>query len=280
MRIRKAGIILRQDRDEPGRIAAEMVEWFSSRGIEALVDRIEPDMDLLVILGGDGTLLHVADRASRFDIPVLGVNLGDLGFLAEVEAEDRVTALENLLAGSLVVEERMMLAARVCSADGCGEWRPALNDVVISRGSLDRLPRLSVWADDELITAYRADGLIVATPTGSTAYNLSAGGPIVRPDLDTILVTPICPFMLETRPVLLPPGVGLRVEISGRGQGEVGVIVDGQAAEPCLAPGRVLEVRAAEKRLKLVSSPRRGYFEILRSKLNWGGSNGCEGSGE
>ena len=275
MRIGKAGIILRRDRDEAREMAREMAGWLAGRGVEALVDRIEPDMDLLVVLGGDGTLLHVAGEASRFDIPVLGVNLGDLGFLAEVEADDRMAALDDLLAGSLAVEERMMLAARVSGPDGEGEWRPALNDVVVSRGSLDRLPVLSVRADDELITDYRADGLVVATPTGSTAYNLSAGGPIVRPDLDTILVTPICPFMLETRPVLLPPKVRLVIETSGRAGGELGVIIDGQAAERNLAPGRRLEVRTADKRLKLVTSPRRGYFEILRSKLNWGGN--CNG---
>ncbi len=274
MRVKKAGIVLRKDSEEPRRIADELVGWFADRGVSTVVDRIDPDMDILVILGGDGTLLHVADRASELEIPVVGVSLGDLGFLTEVEVADRLTALENILSGSMVIEERLMLKARVCGPGGEGEWRPALNDVVISRGSLDRLPRLAVWADDELITAYRADGLIVATPTGSTAYNLSAGGPIVRPDLDTLVVTPICPFMLETRPVLLPPDVGLRVEISGRG-GDVWVIVDGQA-NLRLAPGEVLEVRAAEKRLKLVSSPRRGYFEILRAKLNWGGANGCE----
>ena len=273
MRVAKAGIILRRDSEEPRLIADELVAWFAVRGVEAFIDRIDPSLDLLVILGGDGTLLHVADKASELEIPVVGVNLGDLGFLTEVEVEDRLSALENILSGSLVIEERMMLKARVTSAGKEGPWYPALNDVVISRGSLDRLPRLAVWADDELITAYRADGLIIATPTGSTAYNLSAGGPIVRPDLDTLMVTPICPFMLETRPVLLPPMVGLRVEISGRG-GEVGVVVDGQF-NLTLSPGEVLEVRAAEKRLKLVSSPRRGYFEILRAKLNWGGPNGC-----
>ncbi len=148
MRVRKAGIILRRDSEEPRMVAAELSQWFAERGISAVVDWIDPDLDLLVILGGDGTLLHVADRASEFEIPVLGINLGDLGFLTEVEVADRLTALENILAGSLVIEERLMLKARVCAPGGNGAWRPALNDVVISRGSLDRLPRLAVWADD------------------------------------------------------------------------------------------------------------------------------------
>lgn len=269
MQIRKAGIILKKDSEETQRIGRELVFWLSERSIATELDSITPDLDILIILGGDGTLLHVADRASELQIPVVGVNLGSLGFLTEVGVEERYEALEAILDGSVCTEERFMLKVRMIKGGAPEPWRLALNDVVISKGSLDQLVRLRTWADSEHITTYRADGLIFSTPTGSTAYNLSAGGPIVHPDLKVLLVTPICPFMLESRPVLLPATACLRTELAGSAA-PVKIIVDGQYAwdmdEEC-----VLDVRAADKPLLLVSSPQKGYFDILARKLNWGG---------
>jgi NAD+ kinase len=239
--------------------------------VAAAVNEITSDMNILVILGGDGTLLHVAEQASRFGIPVVGVNLGGLGFLTEVAVEECYETLDAILAGTVKIEERLMF--RTCIHDAAGrqsEWRHALNDIVVSRGSLDRIVQLSTWADQEYITTYRADGLIFATPTGSTAYNLSAGGPIVQPGLQAILVTPICPFMLESRPVLLPATVRLKTRLADGAAGEVKVIVDGQPAWD-MRGGDVLEVAASDRPLRLISSLRQGYFEILRNKLNWGG---------
>lgn len=274
MTIRKVGIIPKKGAQEPRRVGEELAAWFGERGIAVVVGEIQADMDLLVILGGDGTLLHVANQASAREIPVVGVNFGGLGFLTEVAVDERYEVFAQILAGRMTVEERLMLKVRLVAASGAGEWRYALNDVVISKGNVDQLVELSAWADTEYITTYRADGLIFSTPTGSTAYNLSAGGPIVQPRLHAMLVTPICPFMLESRPILLPPAAKLRTKLAdGRNQvtgRDVKVIVDGQFAWEMHA-GDTLEVEAAEKPLKLICSPRKGYFEILRGKLNWGG---------
>lgn len=268
MIIRKAGIILKHGSELPRQVGAEIAAWFAERGIVAEIDRIDADMDILVILGGDGTLLHVADQAARHMIPVVGVNLGSLGFLAEIAVGERYEALERILAGSVVIEERMMLKARL-GGQAEAAWHHALNDVVISKGNVDRLVRMEVWADGEFINSYKADGLIFSTPTGSTAYNLSAGGPIVHPGVRATLVTPICPFMLESRPVLLPGTSRLLVKIIGPGH-DIKVIIDGRSTWD-MAEGDQLEVEVSENHLRLICPPRKGYFEILRRKLNWGG---------
>jgi len=272
MEIRKVGIICKKDSPPAVEMSKELLPWLEERGISAEIDTIVDGMDLLIILGGDGTLLHVADQASLLQVPVVGVNLGDLGFLTEVAVNERYEVLERILAGQVVVEERLMLKARIHRGGETVDWRYALNDVVVSKGSADRLAQLSTWADREYITTYRADGLIFSTPTGSTAYNLSAGGPIVNPALQSILVTPICPFMLESRPVLLPAAVCLTTRLAGQAN-EVNVIVDGQPAWE-MSAGDVLEVVASERPLRLICSPQKDYFEILRNKLNWGGRAG------
>jgi NAD+ kinase len=273
MQISSIGIILKRDSEAPQRLAGELSSWLAARSIRVAINEITADMDILVILGGDGTLLHVAEQASRFGIPVVGVNLGGLGFLTEVAVEECFETLEAILAGPVKIEERLMFRACIDAGGVRSEWRFALNDIVVSRGSLDRIVQLSTWADDEYITTYRADGLIFSTPTGSTAYNLSAGGPIVQPGLRSILVTPICPFMLESRPVLLPATVRLTTRLADGVAGEVKVIVDGQPAWD-MRGGDVLEVAASDRPLRLISSLRMGYFEILRNKLNWGGRSG------
>ena len=272
MEIRKVGVICKKDSVAALQMSRELLPWLDARGIVAEVDAIADDMDLLIILGGDGTLLHVADQASRLQVPVVGVNLGDLGFLTEVAVSERYEVLEGILAGQVVVEERLMLKARIHRDGEASGWRYALNDVVVSKGSADRLAQLSTWADQEYITTYRADGLIFSTPTGSTAYNLSAGGPIVNPALQSILVTPICPFMLESRPVLLPATVCLTTRLAAQANG-VKVIVDGQPAWE-MSASETLEVVASERPLRLICSPQKDYFEILRNKLNWGGRAG------
>jgi NAD+ kinase len=272
MIVKKAGIIVKKDSAEPERISRELHDWFLSRSIDVTFDEVTPDLDLLVILGGDGTLLHVAALAGRYDIPVVGINLGDLGFLTEVAVLERYKTLEVILAGGVEVEKRMMLQARLFRD---GEALPAqfcLNEVVISKGNIDQLVRLRVWADKEFVAVYKADGLIFSTPTGSTAYNLSAGGPVVEPTMRTILVTPICPFMLESRPVLLGASVKLTTRLAGKAN-DLKVIVDGRLAWD-MKENDVLEIVAAEKPLRLIGSPHKGYFEILRNKLNWGGGDG------
>ncbi len=269
MLIKHVGIIKKSGLEEAGRLGVELANWFAERSVTTVFDSISEEMDLVVILGGDGTLLHVAEQAACYQIPVVGINLGSLGFLTEVAIKERYIILETLLRGSAAIEDRMMLKARIHSDGKKSDWRFALNDVVVSRGILERLVRLVTWADREYITTYKADGLIFSTPTGSTAYNLSSGGPIVHPGLAVILVTPICPFMLESRPLLLPADCRL-ITKSIEARQEVSVIIDGQPVW-MMKNGDELEVVAAGKPLKLICSSREGYFDILRNKLNWGG---------
>ncbi|MFZ5776089.1 MAG: NAD(+)/NADH kinase [Thermodesulfobacteriota bacterium] len=270
MRVRRVGLIRRKDSAIALSMGEEVRAWLIAKGVEVELDVIRDGMDLLVILGGDGTLLHVADQASLFGVAVVGVNLGDLGFLTEVGGDERFAVLEAILAGEVVVEERMMLKARLVAGGEPGAWEYALNDVVVGKGHSDQLVRLCVWADQHHLTTYRADGLIFSTPTGSTAYNLSAGGPIVHPALHSILVTPICPFMLGSRPVLLSAVTRLTIQLASQG-GAAQVVLDGQPGWE-LAQDAVLEVMASERPLRLICSPQKDYFAILRNKLNWGGS--------
>ena len=270
MQVRKVGIILKKGSEQPRQICNLLQDFLVERHITVQVDSVSDDCDMLVILGGDGTLLHVADQASRLQIPVIGVNLGGLGFLTEVSVEELYETLEHVFSDYARIEKRMMIKARILRPGGAAPWHVALNDVVISKGAVDRLIRLGAWADKEFITGYRADGLIFSTATGSTAYNLSAGGPIVHPMLQSITVTPICPFMLESRPVLLPAGVVVTTKMLSPCATPIQVIVDGRQTWE-MGEQDVLEVMAAEQPLLLICSPKKGYFEILRNKLNWGG---------
>lgn len=271
MKIRFVGIIIRHDSARVRKIGEDLADWFKDRGVQSRLDSLEAEMDMLVILGGDGTLLHVAARAAELDIPVVGINLGNLGFLTEVAAEEMEQALETILTGEVHIERRMMLKATLLCKDGTRtEPMFALNEVVVVKGSVERVLRLRCWADQEYIATYKADGLIISTPTGSTAYNLSAGGPIIQAELNSMLVTPICPFMLESRPVLLSPRVRISTQLAGAAH-DVKVMVDGKLGWP-LERTDGLRVEAADKPLLLISSPHKGYFTILRNKLNWGGS--------
>ena len=277
MRVSKVGIIVKKDAAEPERISRELIGWFAEKSITTLIDRVEPNLDLLIILGGDGTLLHIADLASRYDIPVVGVNMGGLGFLTEVAVPETYQALDAILSGAVAVEKRMMLKTRRIRAGQPSPYQFCLNEVVISKGNIDQIVQLSTWADNEYVASYKADGLIFSTPTGSTAYNLSAGGPVVEPTMNTILITPICPFMLESRPVLLGPTVRLTTRLTGTAN-DLKVIVDGRLAWD-MKEDDLLEVEKAEKPLRLLGSPQKGYFEILRNKLNWGGGEGPPAAG-
>ncbi|WPD24814.1 MAG: NAD(+)/NADH kinase [Candidatus Electrothrix scaldis] len=271
MHIRYAGIITRKDSPNVLRVGQDLAEWYRKRSIKAELDQIDPEMDMLTILGGDGTLLHVADQAARHGIPVVGINLGNLGFLTEVAAEEMYQALEEILLSGVTIEERMMLRAELLYENGesAGKILFALNEVVIVKSSTEPMMRLGCWADREYITTYKADGLIVSTPTGSTAYNLSAGGPIAHAELRTLLVTPICPFMLESRPVLLSPRTRVTAQLAPPST-NVKIMVDGRLGWTMRA-NDFLSIEAAVKPLRLISSPHKGYFDILRNKLNWGG---------
>lgn len=274
MNIAYAGVVTRPDSPEVEQIGREVIAWFEKRGIRAALNQIEPAMDMVLVLGGDGTLLHVAGEASRHQLPVLGVNLGNLGFLTEVAADEMYETLETLLSEDEVrMEKRIMLSAAFINGVTGKKSDPmhALNEVVIVKKSTEAMIRLRCWADKEYVTTYRADGLIMSTPTGSTAYNLSAGGPVVHAELDAIVVTPICPFMLESRPVLLGSQHKVTTQLLAPA-GQVKVIVDG-ALQWTITENDYLLVQKASKPLLIISSPWKSYFNILRSKLNWGGAS-------
>jgi NAD+ kinase len=227
--------------------------------------------DLIVILGGDGTLIGMAGLIAQAGttVPILGVNFGSLGFLTEIQLTELYESLESVLDGEAEVDERMMLRARTLRDGGVFANRLVVNDVVITRGALSRIIDLSVTVGDQLVMQVRADGLIVATPTGSSAYNLAAGGPIVHPAVDALLLTPIAPHMLTNRPVVLPGSSEVRVEPMMNGAEEVFVTFDGQSGHPLQADD-IIEITSAERPLLLVKATQRTYFDVLRQKLKWG----------
>jgi NAD+ kinase len=283
--MRRVGLIAREDRPDAADVVRQLCGWLRARGCRVVVDAgtgaiagegVEvargpewpKDVDLVVVLGGDGTLLAAVRLVGRLGVPILGVNLGRLGFLTATTLEELYPTLVRVLAGDVTAEERMVLAAAVIR-DGhvLGEYL-ALNDVVISKGAAGRLIELEVSADGQLMTAYRADGLIIATPTGSTAYNLSADGPILFPTMDALVLTPICSHALTDRPIVLPATIALEVRLPAE-RTEVALWLDGQLA-PLLTGKDVVRIRRADARIRLVRDPEKTYFQVLRTKLKWG----------
>lgn len=238
----------------------------------AAVDRmaLPKQCDLIVVLGGDGTLLALAKAIaeSGHDVPILAVNFGSLGFLTEITRPEIFAALELAVKGGASFDQRMMLRAVAVRAGHATVTHLALNDVVFSRTALSRMIELEVMVGDQLVTGVRADGLIVATPTGSTAYNLAAGGPIVHPSMDALLLTPIAPHTLTNRPIVIPPEREVKVRSTGSNAGDVYVTVDGQTGFG-LQEGDEIAITRAERPLRLVRSTTRSYFEVLRQKLKW-----------
>ena len=268
--LKNVSIVTKKDDKKAQDYAQTLTRWLGEKQILSQMEIITPELDLIIVLGGDGTLLHIAETAARHAIPVLGINLGNLGFLTEFREDETFTAIEKILHNKVRIEHRLMLKTRLISSRANSESRYALNDIVISKNVSDRLLNLSTCADNEYITTYRADGLIFSSPTGSTAYNLSAGGPLVYPGLATITVTPICPFMLSSRPIILPAHKQLTTtyEVQDK-QERAQIIIDGQPFME-MEPDDKLEVSTAKHPLQLVASGNRDYFSILRNKLNWG----------
>lgn len=269
-----AGIIINGHSSNAIKFAEKLEQWFSKQNIKSYRDTVIPELDILITLGGDGTLLRIAEKAARHSIPVIGVNLGNLGFLTELTENEALPALEQIISGKDInVENRMMLKACLADKDGkqTSEYRYALNEVVINKNTLDRILSLDTKVNGNIITTYRADGLIFSTATGSTAYSLSAGGPLVHPGLETILVTPICPFMLSSRPLLLPGNQSVTTRFTSDKSGEMAkIIIDGQKAWE-MGPDHTLVVEKAEHPLQLIAASSRNYFQVLRNKLHWGG---------
>ena len=229
------------------------------------------DMDSLVVLGGDGTLLGAARTVGQYGIPILGVNIGGLGFLTEIPLKRLYPAVEMMLQGRLEVESRLMLETRVLrdKSEICRFL--VLNDVVINKGALARIIDLDVHINEQFLTTFRSDGLIISTPTGSTAYNLSAGGPILYPTLTNFIVTPICPFSLTNRPIILPDSDIVSIGMGKESEEKVSLTFDGQVGFDFSYGDRVV-INKSKNKIKLIKSPDQTYFEILRAKLMWGGA--------
>jgi len=282
---RTIGIFSRPRRADISEIVKPLIEWLSKRGIRALYDTetavslrdeasgrarevLADESDLLLVLGGDGTLLAAAREAAPRGIPILPINLGSLGFLTSFTLGELYPALEETIAGHLSANERVMLNASLLRDGLVLESRSVLNEAVITKGALARMIEIELSIDEDFVCRYRADGLIVATPTGSTAYSLSAGGPIVHPEVASIILTPICPHTLSDRPLVV--GDSCSVEMRLRGVAEsVYLTLDGQKGVLMESEDRVSIMRAKE-RLKLIQPHRKSYYEILRNKLKWG----------
>ena len=233
---------------------------------------IPQSVDWVVVLGGDGTLLGAARKVCRYGVPLLGVNLGGLGFLTEIPIDRLYPAIEMMLKGQLEVENRFMLETKVLRGKKEICRFLVLNDVVINnKGVLARILELNVYINEEFLTTFRADGLIISTPTGSTAYNLSAGGPILHPTLENFILTPICPFTLTNRPIILPDADTICIEMGQEDEGKVSLTFDGQVGFDLSKEDKVMIYKAKES-IKLIKSPDQSYFEILKAKLGWGGT--------
>ena len=282
--MKSIGIFVKRHHQDAVQVAAQVAEWLRGRGIEVLADEalaaavpaakscpaeaIPDAADLLIVLGGDGTLLSVSRLVGDRCTPILGINLGSLGFLTEITRDEIIPVLEQLVAGELTVSERLRLDV-IIRREGTEVARyRVLNDLVINKGALARIIDMEAWVDDTYLTTFKADGLIVATPTGSTAYNLAAGGPIISPALHCLVISPICPHMLTNRPIIVSDEAVIRIEVKFQNE-EVAMTADGQIGMP-LQGGDVVEIRRSPHPTMLVLSPTKDYFQILRTKLKWG----------
>ncbi len=279
----RVGFILKPDKTEAGVLLEELVPWLREQGHVPVVpteDQIAPagseivpeaelgdQVDLAVVLGGDGTMLRASRLVADQGKPVLGINLGQLGFLAMFAPAEAKTALAAALAGKLPRAERMRLQVTFTRLGGEPVVKFALNDAVLHQGAMARLIEVNAYCDDQLIAAYRADGLIVATPTGSTAYNMAAGGPIVVPGQAAMTLTPICAHALTNRPLVINAGAMIRFELGAEARGVI-LTVDGQWAHSFL-PGDIVEMTSAKRPLVMFVS-QKSFFDVMRDKLHWG----------
>jgi NAD+ kinase len=280
----RVGFILKPDKTEAGALLEELVPWLRGEGHVPVVtseDQIAPagaevipelemgaSVDLAVVLGGDGTMLRASRLVADQGRPVLGVNLGQLGFLAGFAPSEAKAALALALAGKLPLAKRMRLAVTFTKAGAEPVVKYALNDAVLHQGAMAKLVEIDAFVDGEFVASYRADGLIVATPTGSTAYSLSAGGPIVYPSMNAVVLTPICPFTLTNRPIVIPDTAEINLRLKNESDGVV-LTLDGQIGYQ-MQTGDCVLIRKSPMTFNLVQPPNRNYFDVLRNKLKWG----------
>jgi NAD+ kinase len=289
--ITRVGIIVKPHQPEAMQTMCRLLRWLKERGIAAVactgVDRerikaetncaieildreaLAATVDLIVVLGGDGTMIAAARALREREIPVLGINHGHLGYLAEFHADEMSDALDSILEGNYRIDRRVMLDAELVRNGSVVLEGRVLNDVVIGKSALARIIEMEVEMNRQLVGSFRADGLIVSTPTGSTAYNLSAGGPIVYPSMDAVMITPICPHTLSNRPIVVPDDAEIEILFKTQ-QEEVALTLDGQIGFP-LEMGDRVRVSKSRTAFNIVQPPDRNYFEVLRDKLRWGG---------
>ncbi|HTS69193.1 MAG TPA: NAD(+)/NADH kinase [Terriglobia bacterium] len=285
MPIKRVGIISKPKKAEVREIVPDLLVWLRERSIEAFIDKetgaimktkdrcltrneMPDQVDLLIVLGGDGTLLATARALNRKPVPILAVNLGGLGFLTEITREELYPTLETVVAGAHQTDRRVQIEGELIRTDEVLTTFLALNDVVLNKGAIARIFDFELRANGELVSTYKSDGLIVSTPTGSTAYSLAAGGPIVTPSVEAFVVTPICAHTLTHRPLVLPNSVHLEVTVKSQREAAY-LTVDGQVGIATHSEDQV-RMRKADSCVELVRPPSTPYFQILQKKLKWG----------
>jgi NAD+ kinase len=288
--IRRIGIVVKPHQPDALKTVCGLVDWLSQRGITLVGgpeiereqiehetgrplevidnDQLAAAVDLMLVLGGDGTMIATARMIGDTEVPVLGVNYGGLGYLAEFRIEELYSALESILAGNYRVDKRVMLSVELRRGDEQVTKNRVLNDVVINKSALARIIEIEAYMNQQFVNSFRADGLIVSTPTGSTAYNLSAGGPVIYPSMNAIVITPIFPFTLSNRPIVIPDESLIELRLKTQHE-DVALTLDGQVGFPLQAED-VVVIRKSRNTFNLVQPMNRNYFEVLRDKLRWG----------
>jgi len=288
--IKRIGVIVKPHQPDALETLCRLTTWLSEHGITLVgpteVERetiehrtgctidvvheseLARQVDLMLVLGGDGTMIATSRMIGDVRVPVIGVNYGGLGYLAEFPLEELFPALESILAGQYQVQQRLMLTVELWRGEELVARNRVLNDVVVTKSALARIIEIEAYLNEQFVNLFRADGLIVATPTGSTAYNLSAGGPIIYPSMNAVVITPICPFTLSNRPIVVPDDSMIEVRLMTKNE-EVALTLDGQVGVPLQAGDRAV-IRKSKTAFNLVQPPNRNYFEVLRNKLKWG----------
>ena len=281
--MKKIGLVVKSD-TKANKKAVELERWLRSRKIEIVrektaesgqknaADSLSPapsDLDCIFVLGGDGTFLSAVRWIGDQDIPILGIKFGEVGFLAEIAEEDLYKAAEKVLKGDFILRPRMRLSVRVGRRNETLAQQTVLNDVVINRGALARLAHIETYINDLYLTTYSADGLIVATPTGSTAYSLAAGGPVIHPAVPGIILTPICPFTLTNRPLIVPESANIKIRLA-KGASDIVLTFDGQKGLEINDQDEIV-IQKGPHPIHLITLPERQYFDILKNKLKWSG---------
>jgi NAD+ kinase len=288
--IKRIGVLVKPHQPDALETLCRLTEWLNEKGIQLVGqaeiaheqiehrtgcpveivkdDQLAPSVDLILVLGGDGTMISTARMVGDSEVPVIGVNYGGLGYLAEFPIEELFTALDSILSGQYKVQKRVMLAVELWRGEELITRNRVLNDVVVNKSALARIIEMEAYLDSQFVNLFRADGLIVATPTGSTAYNLSAGGPVIYPSMNAVVITPICPFTLSNRPIVVPDESTIEVRLMTDKE-EVALTLDGQVGFPLKVRDRIV-IGKSRTTFNLVQPPNRNYFDVLRDKLKWG----------